>query len=490
MSSSLSEYELKELFRCRKFNPGLKSTSGKQVEIIQTGEPNLNTGPDFKASLVKMNGVVFRGDIELHRRSSDWFTHNHHYDRNYNSVILHVVVESDDLRECVTESRRHVETVELSPFLSADAAKFLKGLDNGEAGSLPCAAVSYRMRVDEKKSLLDVLGEKRFFHKVGRFEERLKDIIDENRPVVFEAKQKYFKDFSELLIEHKTYEESELKDESYWDQLLYEGISEGLGYSKNTAAFRKLARNASLSFIKEHANGDRLSAEAILFGAAGLLPQSVSDFDEESVSYCASLDQIWQGLRKKYRREHLDKSEWLFFKLRPQNFPTMRLAGAAYLLTAKEDGFSARRIVGREHPTGVDDLLSLWRDTFTVPSADYWSRHFLFGAVSNAKVKMLIGLGRVEEIIINVLLPIMHLRGTVFNSEPIRQTAMSAYKCHPPIADNNITVLVKEGLFGGDNVFDSVVTQQGALHIYRTLCSERRCQRCKIGKVVFRKPAA
>ncbi len=491
MSSNLSESQLKELFKNRKFDPSLRSVSGKRVEIIQTGEANSDTGPDFKHALVKIDGVTMRGDVELHRKSSDWYSHNHHSDRNYNSVVLHVVVECDGTHDCATESGRRIETLELSKFLSAEATKFLTGLNSEERIiALKCADENSQVSFKEKMDYLNFLGEKRFMHKVNKFEERLKDIIDENRPVVFEAKQKYFRDFSELLIEHKTYEKSELQGEAYWDQLLYEGIFEGLGYSKNTAAFRKLARNVSLSFLSEHSNGDRSTVEAILFGAANLLPQDVHGFDEESKIYCEKLDSIWLQARKKYKHEYVDGSEWFFFKLRPQNFPSLRIAGASYMLTNKRSEFSAKELISSAASKDDRGLLLTWRKFLVVPSQDYWTRHFVFGAAAVTKVKMLIGAGRAEEIIINTVLPLTYLRGKIFDQPALQEQSLRIYSDHRPTTDNNITLLVKESFFGGDNVFSTVLAQQGALHLYRTLCSERRCARCKIGKNLYGKKTA
>ncbi len=488
---SLSEFQLKELFKSRKFDPDLRTVSGKKVEISEIGDSNSDAGPDFNRSLVKVGGVTMRGDIELHRKNSDWYSHTHNSDRNYNGVVLHLVVKCDDHTLCLTESGRRVETVELSKFLSRDAYAFLAGMNSGEQVlPLRCADENSRIPFSNKIEYLEFLGEKRFMHKVNKFEERLKDIIDENRPVVFEAKQKYFRDFSELLIEHKTYDKSELREETYWDQLLYESVCEGLGYSKNTAAFRKLSQNVSLSFLSQHSDGRAESVEAILFGAANLLPADKKGFDDESIAYCEELEKIWQTVKKKYKREYIDKSEWLFFKLRPQNFPTLRIAGAGHFLIDGQHKFSAKDL---DQPgMGKEDnaYLSYWKKILTVPAEGYWSRHFLFGTLATGSVRMLVGAARAQEIIINAILPLTYLRGRIFELPHVQDRGLDIYRKHPPTADNNMTLIVKENLFGGDNVFKTVLAQQGAIHVYRSFCSEKRCERCKIGKIVFRKPAA
>ncbi len=518
MFLNLSELQLKELFKNRKFDSSLRSISGKRVEILQTGEVNSDTGPDFKHALIKIDSVTMRGEIELHKRNSDWYSHNHQTDRNYNGVVLHVVVECDEPRACQTESERTIETVELSKFLLPGVEKFLLQRDQfveDKVAPLNCAGKNSVVPFKDKLDYLKLLGEKRFMHKVNKFEERLKDIVDENRPVIFEAKQRYFRDFSELLIEHKTYEKSEMQDENYWDQLLYEGISEGLGYIKNTAAFRKLARNVTLSFLREYSNGEEKIIEAVLFGAAGLLPLSrdvssreVNGFDDESKVYCEKLRQIWKEIKKKYKREYVDESEWLFFKLRPQNFPTVRIAGMSYFLCERYQKFSAKDLIEQRGarnntPTNISNEnhcnviqasgslnLALWRKALIVPAEGYWSRHFVFGVIASTNVKMLIGANRAEEIIINSVLPLTYLRGNIFDIPNLCDMALEAYRQHRPTQDNNITLLIKQDLFGGDNVFDTVIAQQGALHIYRSLCSERRCARCKIGRAAFKKSIA
>lgn len=483
---NMSEFQLKELFKNRKFRSSLRTVSGKKLEIIRTGESNSDAGPDFRHALIRINGTMVRGDVELHRVSSDWYSHNHHSDRNYNSVVLHVVGKFDEGRECLTLSGRKIETLELVKFLSDGAEGFLNHLETEERlTKVKCAGENDKVQRQEKLDYLNQLGEKRFTHKVNKFEDRLKDIIDDNRPVVFEAKQKYFRDFSELHIEHRSIDKSDLQGEAYWDQLLYEGILEGLGYSKNTVPFRKLARNVPLSFLKEHSNGEKLSIEAILFGASGLLPHDMNGFDEESSAYCENLNQIWQGIKKKYRREYMDQSEWLFFKLRPQNFPTIRIAGVSCLLSGQRDGCSAKEVTGWASSQNETELSESWRRFLVVPSQDYWARHFVFGTHAATEIRMLIGSSRAEEIIINVILPLVYLRGRIFDDQGLQEKALRIYGSHRPTADNNITLILKDALFDGDNVFNTVQIQQGALHIYRTLCSERRCMRCRIGKAIY-----
>ncbi len=491
MLHNLSELQLKELFRNRKFDSALRAVSGKKVEILQVGEANSNTGPDFRHSLVRVNGVTMRGDVELHRISSDWYSHNHHRDRNYNSVVLHVVNEADDQRRSVTEAGRPIETIELSKFLTSDAETFLLGLDPQEKMQrLRCSEDSRRLPVCEKIDALRQMGERRFIHKVGRFEERLKDLVDENRPVVFEAKETYFRDFADLRIEHRRYDRLELQTESYWNQLLYEGIMEGLGYSKNVVPFRKLARSASLDFLKEHAEGNRTVIEAILFGAGNLIPPDRKGVDKESVTYCAELDAAWQGVKKKFKREFVDQSEWLFFKLRPQNFPTIRIAGASRLVSEWLTKHNAGDLIISAAAKDDDGFIGEWRKILIVPAREYWRRHFVFGTQSGIEIRMLIGAGRAEEIIVNTVLPLTFLRGRIFEESALADRAMRIFGDHESVSDNAVTMTVKEGLFGGDNVLATVAEQQGAIHIYHTCCSLRRCERCRIGKSLYGKHAA
>ncbi len=486
-----SEFQLKEIFKNRKFDPPLKTLGGKSLDIIEVGTLNHDTGPDFKNSLVRIAGIAIRGDIEFHRHSSDWYSHGHQDDRNYNTVSLHIVGACNDSMDCITESGRKVDVLRLTDFLSSDVEEFLKWSATDEyPGSVKCARECHKLGLGEKLEYLRLLGEKRFAHKVGKFEERLKDIIEENRPAVFEAKQKYFKDFAELQIEHRTYTKSELRQESHWDQLLYEGILEGLGYSKNASAFKKLARNMPLSFLEENAKGERTAVEAMLFGASGLLPANLNGFDEGSRAYCEDLIEHWHGVKKKHKREFIDKSEWFFYKLRPQNFPTLRIAGASHLIADECRTISASDLIGRENSAEPEKILDSWRRFLVVPAGGYWMCHYVFGTPAAASAKMFIGAGRAEEIIINAFLPLMYLRGEIFEMEVLKDNALMIYSAHPPTPDNNITLLVKESLFGGDNVFSSVIPQQGSLHLYRTLCSMSRCERCKIGKKLYGKTAA
>lgn len=487
LSNSISEIELKELYRAEKYSKSnLRSTTGATIEIIKAGETNSDSGPDFRNALIKINGKTLRGDIEFHRKSSDWYSHSHHTDRKYNAVVLQIVGINDSKEESKTESGRVIETLELGRFLLPDAESFLKSRRNSDSEfKLRCSEKNGEVSREMKLEYLKHLGEKRFLHKVGRYEERLKDIIDENRPVVFETNQRYFKDFSELAIEHRTYTTEELKREEYWDQLLYEGIIEGLGYSKNTITFRKLSQNVSLKFLIEQSKGKLLATEAILFGVAGLIPGSYEKYDDESKSYIRNLSSIWQESKKDYKREHIDETEWLFHRLRPQNFPTVRLAGASVLFSRRLRFFSARLLLQDAAERDDAGFLRTWRDFLIVPSGGYWATHYVFGTRAASRLRMLIGAGRANEIIVNVVLPLLYLRGKIFDLPYFQDKGMKIMEQFRPLEDNNLTMAMKEQLFDGDNVFETALHQQGAIQLYRTLCSERRCSRCKIGKLAF-----
>ncbi|MGC8596201.1 MAG: DUF2851 family protein [Candidatus Kryptoniota bacterium] len=489
LNNSISEIQLKEIYRAEKFSKSnLRSTTGAAIEIIKAGDTNSDSGPDFKNALIKINGKTLRGDIEFHKKSSEWYSHEHYTDRRYNAVVLQIVSVNDSKEAPRTESGRVIETVELTRFLLPDAESILQLRKNSDREfTLRCSEKNGEVSRDIKLEYLKRLGEKRFLHKVGRYEERLKDIIDENRPVVFETKQRYFRDFSELAIEHRTYSTEELKREEYWDQLLYEGVIEGLGYSKNTITFRKLSQNVSLKFLTEQSKGKLLNTEAIFFGVAGLLPGSYEKYDDESRLYIKNLSLIWEDSKKSYKREHIDETEWLFHRLRPQNFPTVRLAGASILFSKRLRYFSARLLLQDAAEKDDAGFIRTWRDFLIVPSGGYWANHYVFGTRAASRLRMLIGAGRANEIIVNVVLPLLYLRGKTFELPYFQDKAIKIMEQFHPLEDNNLTLAMKEQLFDGDNVFESVLHQQGAIQLYRTLCSERRCSRCKIGKQVFEK---
>ncbi len=491
MPRRLSEIQLRELFRNGKFEGELRAASGKRVEILRTGEVNPDSGPDFKQGLVRINGILMRGDIELHRSSSDWYAHNHHTDRNYNSVILHVVALCDDTRSCFTEAGRRIETLELGRYLSGDADDFLERIGlKGETPPLRCSGDTRKLSVEAKVRYLTDLGQERFTHKVLRFEERLQDIVDENRPVVFEAKENYFRDLSKVLIEHRKYDERELQSEKYWDQLVYEGIMEGLGYSKNSVPFGKLARNLTLEFIRRYSEMGETAIEAALFGAANLIPKAGAGFDSESADYCGRLNETWEWMRKSYKRGYVDLSEWFFFKLRPQNFPTVRLAAAAQILKNHLADKPFANLISDACSGSDKTFLDSWRKILVISSSGYWKNHFVFGTPAETDVRTLVGVGRAEEIIINTILPATHLRGRIFHDEPMMRRGLRIFIEHPPISDNMITLAVKEALFDGDNIIPTAAAQQGAIHLYRTLCVEKKCERCRIWKTLHGKNAA
>ncbi len=237
----------------------LCTSDGLSVRIFSPGRANRDGGPDFTGARIQIGGRLYAGDVEIHLTPQDWRRHGHHTDPHYNGVILHVVIDADRFAPPTrTASKRTVPLLILRPYFheTAPPTRCFPAGRTSAAGSprLPCAGspVAVPSAILHKRLLR--LGWERLKRRSHELEDRLRRI---------------------LLEEHgPAYDAHELLSESAWRQLFYEGVMEGLGFAKNRKAFRALAESVPLQLLQNFRLQDNEVMQAILFGAAGLLPSS------------------------------------------------------------------------------------------------------------------------------------------------------------------------------------------------------------------------
>ncbi len=476
----------------------LKSLDGRRLEILDLGLPNRDAGPDFRDAKVRIGTTTYSGDVEIHQDLRDWQKHYHSDDPKYNRVILHVVLRWHPRRALLappkTRSGRQIPTLVLEPFLT-EPLRFVWQqaiLDERRERiqTIPCYERNDDVDSSIIRSWLGKLAVERIELKIRKFEERLKEIVDEHRLIVKEPYPRYYDDPSELPPPVKEYTQKDFSRKIFWEQLLYEGIMEGLGYSKNQEPFLRLARNLTLEFIRqEQGDGESaiLNIQAMLFGAAGLLTPRKRVENPVARNYLASLRKAWTGFRKRYRRELCHEADWQFFRLRPQNFPTVRLAAMSFLLEKFTGEGLLRKIMQilKSDTAPEKEKLEKIRSLFSTEAAGFWTQHYTFEGKPHRPTKKLLGHERIDDLILNTVVPVVLFYARIFKDSSVRSAALSLYQQFPPSAPNSVLVTMQSQLLKTRLPFTSAYFQQGAIQLYKFYCVESRCTDCEVGKIVF-----
>jgi hypothetical protein len=474
----------------------LKTIDGRALRIIEVGRLNTGGGPDFRDATIKLGGTTFCGDVEIHRTPLEWLQHRHQNDPRYNKVVLHVVLEAaQEGLPTLVSSGRSVPVVVLEPFLSESIRSIWQKtlLDERARTSetIKCFHLNNRIDANLLRNWVRKLSIERLELKLRRFDERLRELAHLHNLTLREQQQRYGStkvqgDPDDIPPPIRELSQRDLSRRDLWEQVLYEGLMECLGYSKNQEPFTRLARAVTLRRIRDlRLESDRVKIQAFLFGAAGLLPKIRSLRERESQNYVRILSREWRELRSLYRSTVLHPADWQFFPTRPSNFPTARLAAASVLIQKllREDLF--RKIVQvLKSPLRQEDKLSTLRDLLSVDPLEFWSTHYHFDHSAVKPVRSL-GPERVNDMIVNAIIPLALLYARTFKDMGVREQALALYDVLPPSMENSLTRLMARQLLRDKLRLDSVGAQQGVIQLYKFYCREERCAECEVGRVVF-----
>ena len=436
----------------RSFRLPLVTVEGKQIQVVYRGRRRWDRGPDFAGALIAWEGTDLRaGDVEVHVRSSDWRAHKHDKDHHYNRVLLQVVMWHDSREPSMREDGLPVSVVALAPHLAAPLETLLSTAQQGlEAPhSLPCR----QKALDDELlgSLLDWCGADRFDEKVARFE-------------------------SDLTCKPP-------------DQLLYESVAAALGYAQNREPFRRLAELLPVRLLRvlarsralDNRSAVQVDAEALLLGMAGLLPSQRGLIANED-SHVRALEERWAASELSLEGGAMQAGEWQFFRVRPANFPTRRVAALSWLaaqwpLEGLGEALASlvRLSEPKRVPTALESLL-LGSDR-----DGYWARHCDFGLPLRCAAD-LIGRQRAAEIVINVFLPYLVAWASFLGDEVLACLARQAFAIYPKRGDNEIARYMAAFLVGHPrpHMARSGCRQQGLLQLYWRWCEAKQCGECPI----------
>lgn len=501
----------------------LVTTEGSSVLILQSGTLQRGSGPDFRNATIMIGEILFTGDIEFHRTFEDWKAHNHHADPKYNAVILHVVLLGKG-KETITHSGRNIPTIILEPFLRSSVDRLYDQLSREEFSSkkneIKCAHVNDSLESALLQEWIRTLYRERLQEKVIRLHERLCDIIITQQRIIGEPHPPYNEIIDDIPLPDANIDKNLFKQKIAWEQLLYEEVMDGFGYSNNREPMKKLAENISLVQLLSIRHADdqpnfviqagsqhlasqkmpnqvrhnesmltELSAiqiEAILFKASGLLPPLNETNDQDSKVHIHSLHTAWNELPKKISLSQIDHVEWNFSPTRPSNFPTIRIAAASLFLhkLLYQSLFkSIITLVGGKYSSPqskIEHLVNL----FDAGDHPFWNYHYSFSEATHKKHTVL-GESRVFDIIVNTIVPFVSLYAKVFGKEDIFEHCLNIAVELPLLEDNSILRTMNKQLVKNKMKIEFAFQQQGLIQLNKRYCILERCSECAIGKKIF-----
>jgi len=412
----------------------LPSSEDELFSVIYPGRTNGDNGPDFRDAVIVNKSHLTKGDVEVHVKSSDWYSHEHHTDAEYNNVILHVVMWHDCNSATLLQSGKPVPMLCLAKALRHQAYLL--------PYQLPCFQILDHVNRQTLGKLLNTAGEERFKQKAMHFQAEILRFAQ--------------------------------KEEA--GQVLFRGIMRALGYAKNTKPFEDLADRMPLNCI-ESREGLALK-QALLLGTAGLLPSQRWQGKFAREKEVQELEQIWQSAGKKVKT--MKEGDWNLSHIYPNNSPVRRIVAQSYLLERYCEKKLLAGILQLVKEAPMPKGHHALENGLTVAGDGYWRDHFDFDVRSKTKISALLGNSKAGEIAVNVILPFAFSWGKLANEAKLTENAIELYRNYPKLAENCITRHMKKQL-GFEEPFDlTACHQQGLIHIFRNYCREGRCSECPL----------
>jgi len=472
----------------------LRTTDGRAVTILAPGKLVDGAGPDVRDAVIKIGPTTFAGDVEFHQDSVGWTQHDHHLRPSYNRVILHVVFNgSRRHRSAITKSRRTVPLLVLLPYLSAPVNtlwdSFLQ--DERTAASLACFGMNRSVPQKEIQLWLHRMDIERLELRILRLQERLRELVAESTHKLAEPLRNYGSPREEGFPEeipapYPELSRGVLADRRLWEQVLYEGIMEGLGYSRNRIPFVRLAKAVSLNFVRSRGlQNNHLALTSLLFGISGLLPTARSLNEKASRIYVRSLSRGWKQFRKDPSIKHIHPAEWQFSPTRPHNFPTLRMSAAPGIIRNILTHEMFRRAIGRmKSPAPAEEIIRDLQQLLLIDSDEFWVNHYHFDRATKRPIRAL-GISRINDILVNTFFPLSLLYARVFTDVQVREGVLALRRTFPVLSENSSTRVMNRELFYGKKALGTLPLQQGSIQLYRYYCTKGRCGECEIGRRVL-----
>ncbi len=402
----------------------LTTVNGDTLQILSAGILNTNQGPDFLSAKIKSGTTTWAGNIELHIKSSDWNLHKHSIDNNYSNIILHVVWLHD---KEITDAKGNVLlTLELQSRVS-------------------------NLLLSRYQELMNASNFITSENEIGRVNE-----------LVFNSWK------LRLLIERLQKKSAVIfnkleQNNFHWEEMFWWMLAKNFGTTINGEAFESIAHSIQVNILAKHKNQIH-QLEALLFGQAGLLNKEFKD------DYPLMLQREFTFLSKKYKLQ-LPNAALLFLRMRPANFPTIRLAQLAMLIHKSHHLLSAIKeacTVGE-----IEKLLN-------VTANDYWHCHYMFDEQASFKMKNT-GEQMINNILINTVVPVLFAYGLHYNEQAYKDKALKWLE-DISAEKNRITKGFEALHVSNKNAFDS----QALIELKNEYCDKKRCLECAVGNSILK----
>jgi hypothetical protein len=407
---------------------GLQTTDGQPVEVIDPGLHNLNAGPDFFNAKVKIDGTLWVGNVEIHDKSSDWFAHGHEKDPHYNNTILHVA----GLIDCNVRTQSGITPPQVQLSVPDQVRRNYDDLIKADTYP-PCYKIISslsRLTVHSWMSALEA----------ERLERKTKDI--------------------RWRAEHC---------DGSWESAYFVTMARNYGFGINSEPMEQWAFAMPLTVVAHHRD-DLFQIEALFMGQAGLLnPESIPERHRDAAmadDYFQKMRREYQFLAHKYSLSPIDHRLWRFLRLRPQNFPHIRISQLANLYYQNKTDLS--RLAEAETLDAAKEMLA----TQVTP---YWQTHYAFGCES-AKNEKHLSASSVNLLLINTVVPMLFAYGRHRQDDKLYDRAFDFLESLRA-EDNTIVRTWREVGLTVDNAGDS----QALIQLKKVYCDRRDCLRCRIG---------
>ena len=403
----------------------LKTVQNEKVQLLKSGEQNHNTGPDFFNAQIIIEDQRWAGNVEIHVKASDWYVHGHEKDINYDSIILHVVWEHDI--DVYTKENFVVPTLELSKHLDKNILNNYQRLFSKSQKWINCENVI--SSVDP--FIIDNWLERLYIERLQQKSELIRQML--------------------------------VVSKNDWEAVLVKLLFKNFGLKVNGDAFLNLINSMDFSIIrKEKQSLERL--EALLFGQASLLNDDIQD------AYYQALKMEFNYLIKKYNLQTNLKSQFQFFRLRPNNFPTIRIAQLAALLNQHQNLFS--KIITT---TRLKDYYEL----FNVSVSSFWKTHYSFSSTSKISGKRMTK-SFIDLLLINTIVPLKFIYLKQINKLNEQELLEMVRQIKP---EKN-AIVNKFNTIGMEtnNAFET----QSLLQLKNDYCSKQNCLKCAVGNELLR----
>ncbi|MBC8054493.1 MAG: DUF2851 family protein [Sphingobacteriaceae bacterium] len=399
----------------------LKTIDGQPIELIYNGVLNKNAGPDFQDAKIRIGNTEWIGNVEIHVKASDWDRHNHTQDKAYNNVILHVVYEND--KSVLRQDGTPIPTLEIKPFIYPNIEGQYEALMQN-LNWIPCEKQLANIEELHLESwLLRML--------IERLEEKSRQFI-------------------EVLEEYK----------GSWDDAFYIILARNFGFKTNALPFEMFARSLPQQILAKHKNNP-FQIEALVFGQAGFLDAELED------EFHRKLKNEYSFLKAKYDLKPMDKYLWKFLRLRPQNFPTLRLAQFSGLIVKSSHLFS--RILEIGEPKHIAELFK------QLPVSSYWNTHYRFTKQAD-NVSVQLGSSSINNILLNSVAVTLFSYGKYTDNDIIKDRAISLLETIPFEANQITQRFLEIGVKKGNSD-----RSQALLHLKKSYCDLKKCLNCAVG---------